>query len=121
MRTTSLRSTRSHSSCFLHQTTSLLRLLLLLQVALLLQRGADPSLLTKRGHSALELARQKGHQDTAELLAAMSASNGSNGGAWVDTYIDGDVSAKVEALTMIRDEPTKGTFPSPQVAEMERR
>lgn len=49
-------------------------------------------------------------------------SNGSSGVvAGVDTYIDGDVSAKVEALTMIRDEPTKGTLPSPQVAELERR
>ena len=36
------------------------------------------------------------------------------------TYVDGDMAAKKEALEMIRNEPSKGTLPSPQVAELDR-
>ena len=36
-----------------------------------------------------------------------------------NTYVDGDMAAKREALEMIRNQPSKGTLPSPQVAELE--
>ena len=37
---------------------------------LLLERGADPSLKNQMGFTAQNLARQRGHKDTAKLIAS---------------------------------------------------